>query len=218
MREWNLETIPENTKSALRFLRTEKWLFRDGWYLAGGTALGLQVGHRQSVDLDFFTEKKTFSPVSVTNHFSKEAWKAEIVEEGTVYGAICGAKASFIAYPFFVPAVPKLSYGEVSVLHKDDIAVMKVIAISQRGRKRDFVDLYWYAKNVASLQSVIMKLPRQYPDVAHNFHHIIKSMIYFNDAENDLMPTLSFKATWKEIKDYFQREVPRVAKEIIGLD
>lgn len=218
MTNWKIETIPKNTKTALQLLSAEKWLLRDGWYLAGGTALALQVGHRQSVDLDFFTREKTFSPVSVINHFSKEVWKAEIVEKGTIYGTVCGAKVSFIAYPFFVPAVPTLSYGEVSVLHKDDIAVMKVIAISQRGRKRDFVDLYWYAKNVASLQSVILKLPRQYPDVAHNFHHIIKSMMYFNDAENDLMPILSFKTTWKEIKDYFRREVPRVAKEIIGLD
>lgn len=210
--------MPKLTLKALTLLSKEEWLSRDGWYLAGGTALALQVGHRQSVDLDFFTERKDFLPVEVTKNLSKDYWKADIVQEGTIYGKVLGAKVSFIAYPFFVPVTPKISYGEINVLHKDDIAVMKIIALSQRGRKRDFIDLYWYAINVKPLDSVIEKLPRQYPTVAHNYHHIIKSLTYFDDAEKDVMPVLFFNVTWKEIKSYFQKEVPRIAKKLMGLD
>lgn len=218
--QWRLETVPTKTRSAFEFLSKEEWLVRDGWYLAGGTALALQAGHRQSLDLDFFTPQKTFAPAAVTGKLPDDTtiWKPEIVKEGTIYGAIRGAKVSFIAYPFFVPAVPKLKYGSVEVLDKDDIAVMKIIAISQRGRKRDFVDLFWYAKNVAPLAMVIEKLPKQYPTVAHNFHHIIKSMLYFDDAENDIMPTLFFDATWEDIKKYFRAEVPRIAKKLLRLE
>ncbi|TSC83696.1 MAG: hypothetical protein G01um101417_430 [Parcubacteria group bacterium Gr01-1014_17] len=221
MNEWTpkLETLPQSTQKAIEYARKESWLAEENWYLAGGTALALQVGHRQSVDLDFFTQEKTFAPAEITRHFPDSSiWQGKIVKEGTVYGMLCRAKISFIAYPFFVPIVPKLKYGAVAVLDKDDIAVMKVVAMSQRGRKRDFVDLYWYAKHCAPLLSVVEKLPRQYPDIAHNFHHIIKSMTYFDDAENDPMPTLFFDATWEDIKVYFRTEVARIAKKMLGLE
>ena len=168
--------------------------------------------------MDFFTQEKTFAPAEVTRHFPDTVWKSTIVKEGTVYGTLCKAKVSFIAYPFFIPAVPFLRYGAVAVLDKDDIAVMKIIALSQRGRKRDFVDLYWYAKHNAPLESVLTKLPRQYPTVAHNFQHIIKSLTYFNDADADQMPALLFDATWEDIKEYFRAEVPAIARKLIGLD
>ncbi len=219
MNEWNpkLEVLPSSTRKALEYARNETWLGESGWYLAGGTALALQVGHRQSIDLDFFTQEKTFTPAEVTRHFPDTVWQGKIIKEGTIYGILCKAKVSFIAYPFFVSAVPPLKYGAVAVLAKEDIAVMKIIAISQRGRKRDFVDLYWYVKNVAPLESVVQKLPRQYPNIAHNFHHIIKALNYFDDAENDPMPTLFFDATWEQIKKYFRSEVPRIAKKMLRL-
>lgn len=220
MNEWNpkLDVLPASTQKALEYAHKELWLAESKWYLAGGTALALQVGHRQSVDLDFFAPEKTFAPAEVTRHLPDTVWESTIVKEGTIYGTLCKAKVSFIAYPFFVPAIPPLKYGTITVLAKEDIAVMKIIAISQRGRKRDFVDLYWYVKNVAPLESVIQKLPRQYPNIAHNFHHIIKALNYFDDAESDPMPTLFFNATWGEIKKYFRTEVPRIARKLIGLD
>lgn len=215
--DWRLDTLPTKTLKALDYLSFESWLARDGWYLAGGTALALQAGHRQSVDLDFFTPKKTFVPAEVVSHFPENIWQAEILKEGTIYGTVKGAKVSFIAYPFFVPVRPKLKYHSVEVLDKDDIAVMKIIAMSQRGRKRDFLDLFWYAKNVAPLVSVIKKLPQQYPTVAHDFHHIIKSLTYFADAETDPMPPLLFQTTWLEVKKFFQTETKKIALELLGL-
>lgn len=216
--DWRLDILPTKTRKALDYLKNESWLTHDGWYLAGGTALALQAGHRQSVDLDFFTPQKTFSPAEVVSHFSQEVWQADIVKEGTIYGLIKNAKVSFISYPFFVPTLPKLKYGLVEVLDKADIAVMKIIAVSQRGRKRDFIDLFWYAKNIEPLESVIKKLPRQYPDVAHNFHHIIKSLTYFVDAESDPMPQLFFEATWPEVKNFFQTEAKKAAFDLLNLN
>lgn len=105
----------------------------------------------------------------------------------------------------------------VKILRPKDIAVMKIIAISQRGRKRDFVDLYWHIKNREPLADILLRLPAQYPAVAHDYHHILKSLLYFEDAEEDPMPKLYFQASWKEIKKYFQREVPRITKEFLGL-
>ena len=137
---------------------------------------------------------------------------------GTLYGRLCESKISFISYPFFIPKERYLSYGSLAVLHERDIAVMKIIAVSQRGKKRDFIDLYWYAKNREPLLDVCLRLSVQYPSVAHDYQHIIKALMYFADAEEDVMPKLFFDADWSEVKAYFQKEVPRVAKTLLRLE
>ena len=141
--------------------------------------------------------------------------KTTIARDKTVYGTLQGAKISFISYPFFVPKQPLRQYGAVRVLSLPDIAVMKIIAISQRGRKRDFVDLYWYLTHQGSLLQLMHCLPEQYPTVAHDYHHILKSMLYFDDADGEPMPELYFKANWKTIKNCLRREVKTAAKELL---
>ena len=114
--------------------------------------------------------------------------------------------------------IPKpVLYGTNSFLDARDIAVMKIVAMSQRGRKRDFLDLYWHATHKEPLIDVIRRLPDQFPTVAHDYHHILKSMLYFDDAEHDPMPHLHFKTDWKTIKQYFKKEVPKITKELVGL-
>lgn len=210
---WHTNALPKETKQALDFLSKMPWLKRSGWYLAGGTALTLQIGHRASVDLDFFTPSKDFASGKLIARFPTKAWKTDIIREGTVYGKLLGAKVSFIAYPFFISKQAYHSYGMVPVLDARDIAVMKIIAISQRGRKRDFVDLYWYCVNHEPLYDILLRVSNQYPTVAHDFHHIMKSLSYFDDAEADPMPTLFFQATWPGIKQFFRREVKKIAEK-----
>ena len=209
--------MPPVTLHTLDFFSREPWLADERWYLAGGTALALQVGHRNSEDLDFFTAERNFPTNDVLQHLSAPDWRSDIVRDGTIWGEYKKAKVSFISAPFYIPKIPKLKYGNISILAARDIAVMKIVALSQRGRKRDFLDLYWYANNAEPLIDVIRKLPEQYPGVAHSYHHILKSMLYFDDAENDPMPSLHFETDWKIIKAYFKKEVPKIAKELVGL-
>lgn len=215
----HVDALPEKTQKAFRFLSEQKWLLGTGWYLAGGTALALQVGHRRSVDLDFFTTDKDFNTTELLAHFAGNPdWRTDSDEKNTVYGELLGAKISFIAYPFFIPSEDLVLFGSVRILNPADIAVMKVIAISQRGRKRDFLDLYWLTHNGQSLESIVRKLKTQYPFIAHDYHHILKSLVYFEDAEDDPMPELYFSVTWKTIKEFFNKEVPFVTKRVIDLN
>lgn len=213
--KWHTGALPHATKRALDFLSGQMWLKQSPWYLAGGTALALHVGHRRSLDLDFFNPEGDFSLASLLKHFPKKIWEADIVREGTVYGRLLGAKVSFIAYPFFRAKEPYSWYGNVRIVVPRDIAVMKIIAISQRGKKRDFVDLYWYVHHYEPLRDILQRLPAQYPTVTHDYHHILKSLMYFTDAEEDDMPTLYFKVNWRAVKAYFASEVPKVAKELL---
>ncbi len=214
---WHTGALPRATKKALDYLAKQTWLKNTDWYLAGGTALALQTGHRVSLDLDFFTPQKKISADPLIENLSKNDWITDILKEGTVYGRLYGAKISFIAYPFFQSRKTPHHYGTVKVLDVDDIAVMKIIAISQRGKKRDFVDLYWLCKHGRSLKKIIQCLPDQYPTVAHDYYHILKSLTFFDDAESDPMPRIFFKATWKEIKKFFQQEVTAATRELLGL-
>jgi hypothetical protein len=211
------EVLPTNTAVAFEALSKVDWLAFD-WYLAGGTAFALQAKHRESVDLDFFHTDDFDAPIIEKQLKELSGWETTFMRKGTIYGELSGAKASFIAYPFFKPKQDFLKYGTISVLQLRDIGVMKIVAISQRGRKRDFVDLYWYIKNKEPLINLVKLLPEQYPSVVHDYHHILKSLTYFDDAENEPMPVLHFSATWEDMKKFFLEETKKVSEEVLRLE
>lgn len=217
---WHYETLPKTTQKALETLSHEGWLSDTKWYLAGGTALAIAVGHRTSVDLDFFTSERDIGAQSIQREFSKfeNDWHLTSQDHATLYGELFNAKISFIAYPFFVPLEPCRKHGTINVLDPRDIAIMKILAVSQRGRKRDFFDLYWYVKNREPLTDIIRRLGKQFPQSAHNYHHLLTALAYFVDAERDADPHITFNVSWKQVKAFFEKEVPRVTKEVLELE
>lgn len=217
LKELHFETLPSVTKKAFSYCINMPFFSSDKWYLAGGTALALYAGHRKSVDLDFFTTEKSFDEKKIEGELSSEGnWRTSSLDHGTVYGEFFGAKISLIAYPFFKPKEKFLKIGEVNILAPEDIAVMKIIAISQRGKKRDFIDLYWLCNNKENLSQTLERMDKQY-NIHQNPTHLLKSLVYFEDANDDPMPEIFFKATWLEVKKFFQKEVPKITKKIIGL-
>jgi len=211
----HLEILPENTKGAfLRCLEIPLFAEND-MYLAGGTALALQVGHRKSVDLDFFTSKK-FDEKTISEQLSTMGqWETTSISTGTIYGEFMGAKISIIYYPFFQTTDPILQTGFVRMITPVDISVMKIVAISQRGKKRDFIDLYWLSQNVLSIEESIKRVDVQY-NVKQNTNHILKSLVYFEDAESDPMPEMIAKIDWGDVKKYFTKVIPEITKKFIN--
>lgn len=213
---FHFDILPRKTKKAFDFLSAQNWLKNSPWYLAGGTALALQVGNRKSLDLDFFSQEKSFDNNDVLREFfGIKEWNVNVDRKNTIYGELFKAKVSFIAYPFFIPRQKPKHYGSIRILSSLDIAVMKIIAISQRGRKRDFFDLYWCAQNIEPLENIIKRLKIQYPSIAHNYHHVLKSLVYFEDAESDPDPEIYFEANWKKVKKFFTKEIPIIADKIM---
>ena len=214
----HLETLTKQTRQAFDFLSAQDWLSQKHWYLAGGTALTLQARTRKSVDLDFFTTRDELESDAIVGYFgNNKDWEVDINNKTTIYARLFDAKISFIAYPLFIPKQSYIRYGTINILQPLDIAVMKIIAISQRGKKRDFFDLYWCVNNIEPLENIIKRLPEQYPSVAHDYHHILKSLVYFEDAESDPEPEIYFHANWGMIKDFFIREIPLIARKIMNL-
>lgn len=208
--------LSKATYSAFDLLSQQSFIKEKGWYLAGGTALALQWDHRVSVDLDFFTRQSDFDAEYIISRLSAYQWVTTLREKGTLYGELKGAKISFISYPYFVPKQPFISHKFINILNAKDIAVMKILAISQRGKKRDFFDLYFYLINNESLIELLNRVNDQYPNTEHNYHHIIKSLTYFAEAEEDPDPQIFFDATWKDIKSYFLSIVSEAANKLLS--
>ncbi len=215
----HLDVMPNATKKAFVKCMEFSWLRESQWYLAGGTALALQVGHRVSVDLDFFTEEQDFSVEEIERLLLASGdWTTTLIEQGTLYGLFEGAKVSFIAYPFFRPSASGLRCGSVTILSPEDIAAMKIVAVSQRGKKRDFVDLYWLAQHRLTLEEALRSAVLCYPEQHHSLPHFLKSLVYFTDAENDPMPHTLFSIDWKIVKLFFQKEIPLLAEKMLHLE
>lgn len=214
----HLDRMPVATQKAFLACVTQSFFARGGWYLAGGTALALQVGHRVSVDLDFFTTEKDFDADQMERMLSQQGdWITTLREQGTLFGLFQGAKVSFIAYPSFRPSDEGVQCEMVRLIAPQDIAVMKIVAVSQRGKKRDFFDLYWLAQNGITLESALLGALEQFGHREHSLPHFLKSLVYFVDAEDDPMPEIFFSADWVAVKKYFETVVPILAKKMLQL-
>ncbi len=215
--QFYFDVLPKATFNALQKCAEINFFSRSKWYLAGGTALALQAGNRKSVDLDFFTESENFNQKKIEKLLNSQGeWVTTSLSEGTLYGEFFGAKMSFIAYPFFTPSMPMRKYGTVAMVAPLDIAVMKILAVSQRGRKRDFFDLYWICQNVQALSQIIPRVHKQYT-MHQNIIHTLKSLVYFEDAESDPEPEIYFKANWNTVKKFFRKEIPIITYKIMKL-
>lgn len=203
---WHRKVIPASTETTLAAFRDAQLL--DHFYLAGGTGLALQYGHRLSLDLDFFAH----------DHFDEEALLQRVQAIAgfalvakapyTLHATVQETKVSFLgyAYPVLYPTNPFL---DVAVADPRDIACMKVSAIASRGTKRDFVDLYVSAERYG-LKEILQFFDRKYAQTHYSKLHILKSLTFFSDAEKDPMPHMLVTLDWDTVKQCFLREAPRL--------
>lgn len=190
------------TKQVLTQLAVEDWL--QNFYLAGGTALALQLGHRKSIDLDFFSQNFPTMPQLLKK---LEPHQPTITQQapGTLDVLIKQVQTSFLEYEY--PLLkPFLDYKGLKMAGLADIACMKITAISSRGSKKDFVDLYFIMKK-HPLPQLWDWFQQKYADVNYQRLHLLKSLVYFADAEDE--PPLDYlqEVSWEEVKAYFQKEV-----------
>lgn len=87
-----------------------------------------------------------------------------------------------------------------------DIAVMKLIAIGGRGSRKDFVDLYFYLRGGTTLRTVLDLLRRRFANVDYNEYHLLKSVVFFDEAESEPMPHMIRQVDWQEVKERLRSE------------
>lgn len=180
-------------------------------YLAGGTGLALQLGHRISVDLDFFTPSK-FDPEQLAEELrSLINLQVEQSSKGTILGNIGPIRFSLFHYAYPV-LFPFKRFSKISVADLKDIAPMKMATLPARGKKRDFIDMYFLCRRL-SLKKILALYRRKYRTGANNLMHLQKSLVYFPDAEVEPMPRMLRPIAWEEIKRYFEKEVQKIWRD-----
>ena len=180
-------------------------------YLAGGTALALHLGHRISVDLDFFT-KEEFDEKTLSQNLKK---LPEFKEDGTAWKTVWGkiGETKFSLFYYQYPLIKKTMIFEgIQILSLEDIAAMKIHALEDRGTKRDFIDLYFLAKEF-SLEQMLQFYGRKYGVLKEHLYIILRSMDYFAEAEIDDLPEMLIPVSWEEIKKFFHDQSLTLAKE-----
>lgn len=191
----SIQTIHPNTLELLKQLAAQPELAQTR--LVGGTALALQYGHRQSIDLDFFgtlPENKD-ELVEMTRRVGNV-----LVTNRTkmiVQTVINQVKVDFVDYNRYA-WIDEPIQGDGFVLASDkDIAAMKVNAIIGRGTRKDFIDLYMLLQHY-SLTEIMGFYEQKYPEFSE--YRALLSMTYFEDAEMQDMPKMFIETSWDKIK------------------
>jgi len=192
-----------DTKKVLAVLK--KTSVVQDFYLSGGTGLALQIGHRESQDLDFFTELD----------FNAQLLQAELakighlentqLDKGTLNCFIDNVKIQFLHYPYKL-LEEKIEWEGIFVSSILDIACTKLITISSRGSKKDFIDLYFLLQ-IYTLTFLFEKLEEKYTNLNYDKLHILKSLIYFEDANEQPLPRMHKEVSWEMIKKEIKKAV-----------
>lgn len=147
----HLTTLPPASGELLAALTARGGTELSGWVLAGGTGLALQLGHRISEDFDFFRTHGMDTRALFTALDEVSSCTTLHADERTLTVLAAGVKLSFfqLGDPFLFPAAP---YAFFSVADPRDIALMKLLAVTNRGSRRDYVDLFTILQSGPSLQ------------------------------------------------------------------
>lgn len=179
--------------------------FGGAFYLAGGTGLALQIGHRISVDFDLFSDdpiKKTLLN-NVEQIFAPKSLEVVISNSRELTGLINGVKFTFLHYPF-PTLMPFNTSGPVPLLSVQETLAAKAYTIGRRGEFKDYIDLYFgLSQSHISLQDLIALAARKYGD-GFNDRLFLEQLVYLDDIEVvEIRMTNSQVPTKGELVEYF---------------
>jgi len=190
------EVLEPKTRRVFEKIKDIKILSK--FYLAGGTGLTLQFGHRKSIDLDWFSFKE-LSTKELKEELKKIGrLKIDLEETDTLNCVLDGVRLSFFKYPYKV-LFPFIKYKDINLADFRDIACMKIEAISSRGSKKDFIDLYFILEKI-SLKKLLNLFDKKYKNIEYNRLHILKSLSYFGEAEKQPLPVMLKEISWDAVK------------------
>jgi hypothetical protein len=205
------EAVEKSTIDLIAKLQSCDYL--QGFVLAGGTALALQIEHRKSVDIDLFS-KKDFNPEIMTLKLERDFnFNTDLIEENTLKGSINGIKTDILTHPYKDITEP-LSQANMLIFKKEDIAAMKINAISVSGnRSKDFIDIY-FLLDFFTIEQMIGFYLTKYSQ--RNSFHAVKSLIYFNDLSTKDWPVMIKQPSLKlsQVKKRIEQEVNKYFRSI----
>ena len=181
------------------------------FYLAGGTALALQIGHRMSDDFDLFSEKDI--PAELLEKVEK-IFKESTIDIITNHSEqlsliIDQTKVDFVKYPF--PLILNLiEYEEVKIIKISEIAATKAYTIGRRATYKDYIDLYFILSEKHSSLPEIIKISKEKFKEHFDPKLFLEQLVYLEDIQEEPIQFLKKKVGKKELEDFFQEEIKRI--------
>ncbi|KKW24710.1 MAG: hypothetical protein UY70_C0005G0033 [Candidatus Kaiserbacteria bacterium GW2011_GWB1_52_6] len=187
----------------------EKCGFLGNMYLAGGTSLALQIGHRRSVDLDFFSTmpiKKSLRS-EIEKRFASVIPIVQSGDELTVM--VDDVKLTALHYPF-VLLYEKVKTPTVPLASVADIASMKAYTLGRRQSLKDYVDLHAIlVRDIISLSSIIADAQKKYGD-AFNDRLFCEQLLFTDDLENEPIDWIGESISKDDMKPLFKMKITEV--------
>jgi len=185
---------------------------RQHYYLGGGTTIAIYLGHRHSVDLDWFTEEGITDPMRLAQNIRDKGipFVTGQIERGTLHGTISGVRISFLEYKY--PLLKPLIIWQKAACQLatlEDLACMKLSALTQRGSKKDFVDIYALGLRYFSLRDMLRLYQKKFS--VEDMGHVLYGLSYFDDADKERLPKMFWDTNWRTIKKTIQGWVKEVA-------
>ncbi len=199
------KTVEPNILELLKSLMRKDYLQQ--FVLVGGTALALQIGHRKSIDLDLFTIQDFNSDYLIPVLLKDYDLKPVLQLPQTLICTVNSVKVDFIRfkYPFIRPIIQEEGIRMLSI---EDIAPMKLDAITGRGSKKDFFDLYFLLQRY-DIETLFSFYLEKYPH--QTTFHVARSLSYFVDAESSPDPMVfDKKVTWTKVKKAIIKEIQKL--------
>ncbi len=208
------EVLPGRQMECLRALAPAATAL--GFHLAGGTAVALTIGHRRSVDFDWFIPRFPCSPVDLAESLARHGISLETttLAEQTVHGLVAGVKVSFLEFrpPLLEPLVawPEIGCRLASL---SDLAAMKLLAVAQRGTRKDFIDVLAIARRLP-LGQMLECFRRRFG--VTDTSRVLAGLCYFDDADTEPMPTMLVSLDWDAVKHELREMVRSAARPAAG--
>lgn len=183
------------------------------FYLAGGTALALQLGHRISIDFDFFSNKEIPEnlPSKLKAVFADKQFYVLVnnTDELTITAVGTGTKLTFLHYPF--PVIRDfVVFENAKLLGVEEIAATKAYTIGRRGSFKDYVDLYFVvSEGYSSLSKIIEIAEKKYGD-EFNARLFLEQLLYLEDVEDADIVFLKEEVGKKDIVKFFENEIKKI--------
>jgi hypothetical protein len=209
------ETITPPMRNLLRSVGQQSFARR--FYLAGGTALALRLGHRRSVDLDFFSEADELEQATRGEILRALAPVHPQTIEDTTGNLLLQAldlHIGFFSYSYALLEPPD-QVENVAVASVMDIGLMKLDALISRGSRKDFYDLYFIAQQVP-LADLLERGPIKYPHARDFELMAIESMVLFENADQDLQPALFIDLPWERVRQFFISQAQSLGEKWFG--
>lgn len=174
---------------------------RAGFYLAGGTAVALRCGHRRSEDFDWFAPALP-RPDALLSDLQAQGLPLQEtqIEAGTVISRIEGVKISFFEYRYpLLGALGSWPENDTDIASVRDLGAMKLLAIAQRGSRKDFVDVYELLQNGAVLRLMLEDFREKFKTDSIS---ALRGLTYFDDAETEPMPEMLLERDWTSLRSW----------------